>query len=203
VCFHVDLDPRWVAKLLRAGQGEIARQYMEHVIDQAMTVLDHRSIECVFTTPRLLEALADRISLRERGIAGVLCGGTSISAQVHRFLVEELLDGVAFVPVYGNTLMGLAAARPRRPDDGFSITYHPPQPRAVLQVIDPETNAVVPYGSRGRVRLTTLTREFFLPNFFERDEAQRMEPIGLYPWDGVCDVRPFAGMQKPIIEGVY
>ena len=59
------------------------------------------------------------------------------------------------------------------------------------------------YGETGRVRLTTLTREFFMPGFLERDEAEREPPYELYPWDGVRNVRPFARLQKGVVEGVY
>jgi hypothetical protein len=54
-----------------------------------------------------------------------------------------------------------------------------------------------------RTRLTTLTREFFMPGFLERDEAVRTPPCDTYPWDGVGDVRPFSGFATPLIEGVY
>ena len=47
-----------------------------------------------------------------------------------------------FVPTYGNTLMGLACSRPLTPEDGWSITYHAPQPRAVLRVVDPDDTVV-------------------------------------------------------------
>ena len=42
-------------------------------------------------------------------------------------------------PTYGNTLMGLAASPPSGAAEGYKITYHAPQPRAVLQVVDPTT----------------------------------------------------------------
>ena len=58
-------------------------------------------------------------------------------------------------------------------------------------------------GETGRVRLTTLTREFFMPLFLERDEAEREAPCELYPWDGVRNVRPFSGFQSSVVEGVY
>ncbi len=49
------------------------------------------------------------------------------------YLVEEVLEShIGFYPTYGNTLMGLAASVPLRPEDNFSITYYAPQPRAVL-----------------------------------------------------------------------
>jgi hypothetical protein len=53
------------------------------------------------------------------------------------------------------------------------------------------------------VRLTTLTREFFMPYFLERDEAEREPPCALYPWDGVRNVRPFSRFQSKVVEGVY
>jgi len=53
------------------------------------------------------------------------------------------------------------------------------------------------------VELTTLTKEFFMPRFLERDEAIRREPIEPYPWDGVAEVRPFGALTKKIVEGVY
>ena len=61
----------------------------------------------------------------------------------------------------------------------------------------------VEYGEWGRVELTTLTKEFFMPRFLERDEAIRRAPINQYPWDGVAEVRPFGALTKKIVEGVY
>ena len=61
----------------------------------------------------------------------------------------------------------------------------------------------VDYGQWGRVELTTITREFFMPRFLERDEAIRRPPSALYPWDGVGEVRPFGSSTKKVIEGVY
>jgi hypothetical protein len=116
-----------------------------------------------------------------------------MTPQFHRFAVEELLDGIYFAPTYGNTLMGLAASVPLRPEDHFSISYYAPQPRAVLRVVDPQNpSELKPYGGWGRVELTTLTKEFFMPRFLERDEAIRREPRPPYAWDGVAEVRPSA-----------
>ncbi len=204
-CYFVDLDPRWVKKVLAEKQAEVAKAYMGHVVDQATTLLQHRRITALFTTPKLLEALAGKIHLWDAGIRGVFCGGTSMKPQEVRFIVEELLENrIGFYPTYGNTLMGLAASVPLEPEDRFSITYYAPQPRAILRVIDPrQTPDLVPYGAFGRVELTTLTREFFMPRFLERDEAIRRPPRAPYAWDGVGDVRPFGALEKPIVEGVY
>jgi len=205
ICFLVDLDPRWVIKLIKKSQSEMAEKYKQHVIDQGLTLLKaHGNIHCLFTTPKLLEALCEKVSLKRAGIKGVFCGGTEMTPQFHRFAVEELLDGVYFAPTYGNTLMGLAVHKPRVPEDNYAIIYYPPSPRAMIEVVDPDNpNRVVEYGETGRVRLTTLTREFFMPRFLERDEAEREPPCELYPWDGVRNVRPFSRLQTSVVEGVY
>lgn len=202
-CYFVDLDPRWVKKLISSGQTNQAKAYMEHVVDQAMTLLRKRRVDALFTTPKLLEALAERTSLADAGIRGVFCGGTTMDPQTTRFLVEEVLEGrVTFVPTYGNTLMGLAAHAPL--DETYSITYYAPQPRAVLRVVDAGNPArLVDYEQWGRVELTTLTKELFLPRFLERDEGLRRRPIEAYPWDGVAEVRPFQEEKDAIVEGVY
>ena len=112
---------------------------MEHVVDQAAMILKHRKVSGLFTTPKLLEALAEKMDIYEAGIRGVFCGGTTMLPQYVRFIVEEVLEGrIGFYPTYGNTLMGLAASVPLTPEDNFSITYYAPQPRAVLRVVDPE-----------------------------------------------------------------
>lgn len=204
-CYFVDLDPRWVKKVIANRQAEQARTYMDHVVEQAVILLKHRKISALFTTPKLLEALAEKVDLYEAGIRGVFCGGTTMAPQYVRFIVEEVLEGrIGFYPTYGNTLMGLAASVPLRPQDNFSITYYAPQPRAVLRVVDPQnTSQLKGYGEWGRVELTTLTKEFFMPRFLERDEAIRREPRAPYAWDGVAEVRPFGAMEKQIVEGVY
>ena len=205
ICFLVDLDPRWVIKLIKKNQGEMAEKYKQHVIDQGLTLLKaHDNIRCLFTTPKLLEALCDKVSLKRVGITGVVCAGTEMTPQFYRYAVEELLDGIYFAPTYGNTLMGLAVHKPRLSEDNYAVIYYPPAPRAMIEVVDPDDpERVVEYGETGRVRLTTLTREFFMPRFLERDEAEREAPCELYAWDGVRNVRPFSGFQSSVVEGVY
>jgi phenylacetate-coenzyme A ligase PaaK-like adenylate-forming protein len=206
ICFMVDLDPRWVIKLVKWGEMGMLERYKQHVVDQALTLLRaHDGIRCLFTTPKLLEALCEKVTLEKLGITGVFCGGTEMTPQFHRFAVEELLGpDVYFAPTYGNTLMGLAVHRPRPKDGSWDIVYYPPSPRAMIDVVDPDQpDRVVEYGQTGRVRLTTLTKEFFMPRFLERDEAERERPIELYPWDGVRNVRPFSRLGATVVEGVY
>ena len=157
----VDLDPRWVIKLIKMGELDMAERYKQHVVEQGLTLLRaHENIQCLFTTPKLLEAICEKVSLKRMGIKGVFCGGTEMTPQFYRFAVEELLDGVYFAPTYGNTLMGLAVHKPRVPEDNFAIIYYPPSPRAMIEVVDPDhPERVVGHGETGRVRLTTLTKE--------------------------------------------
>ena len=204
-CYFIDLDPRFVKKMIGERKFDIARSYMDHVVSQAITIFKHRRVSALFTTPKLLEALSERIDLWKAGLRGVFCGGTTMDPQYTRFLIEEVLEGkIGFYPTYGNTLMGLAASVPLLPEDHFSITYYAPQPRAVLRVVDPDQTAQVKgYEEWGRVELTTLTKEFFMPRFLERDEAIRRAPRTPYAWDGVAEVRPFGAMEENIVEGVY
>jgi hypothetical protein len=229
ICFLVDLDPRWVNQLIRDGRPQELEAYKRHVVEQGLKLLRaHASIRCLFTTPKLLAALAERVSLPRLGIRGVFCGGTEMTPQFHRFAREELVPGATFYPVYGNTLMGLACpacpacpptpaaaelARQARSESGkadadaaerWAITYYAPQPRAVLELVDPaDPERPVDYGETGRVMLTTLTREFFMPRFLERDEAERAAPAAEFPWDGVRNVRLLGALESSVVVGVY
>jgi len=211
ICFCVDLDPRWVVKVIKKGWMEHLKAYQEHVIDQVMTILSAgHDIKCMFSTPKLLDALAKRLeekgsSIAKEGITGIFCGGTEMTSQWIRFTIEEFLGPSIYIaPTYGNTLMGLAASEMPTPETNYKIAYYAPQPRAVAQVVELDNyDKVVEYGQTGRVMLTTLTKEFFVPRFMERDEGEREMPSAKYPWDGVSGVRPFREFAASTVVGVY
>ena len=229
ICFCVDLDPRWVVRCIKDRKLDEANRYKEHCIDQAITVLaGGHEIRCMFTTPKLLAAFDEALragkleakyrelnkpippgglkSIKSAGITGIFSGGTEFTPQFTREAYEEMLDEgeVYMTPTYGNTLMGLACSKPIGPEDGFKITYYAPQPRAMIEVVDPKNyDEIVPYGGTGRVLLTTLTKEFFVPRFPERDEGEREKPYEAYPWDGVSGVRPFSELASTTVVGVY
>jgi hypothetical protein len=149
-------------------------------------------------------------TIRECGITGIFSGGTEFTPQWTRFCVEELLEGlpeqsgVYMTPTYGNTLMGLACSRPITDQDQYTIAYYAPEPRAVVEIVDfDDSNKLVDYGKTGRVKLYTMTKEFFVPGFLERDEGERELPYSKYPWDGVSGVRPFHGFASSTTVGVY
>ena len=144
ICFCVDLDPRWVVKLIRKGWMDHLKAYQDHCVDQAITVLGAgHDIQCMFGTPKLIEALCLRLeeegtSIHKKGVRGIFAGGTEFTPQWTRFAIEELLDGTYITPTYGNTLMGLGASKPVGPEDGYKISYYAPQPRAAIEVVDPD-----------------------------------------------------------------
>jgi hypothetical protein len=229
ICFCIDLDPRWVVKLIKMREIGMANLYKEHAIEQVLTILaGGHDIKCMFTTPKLLAAFDEALrsgkledkfrqlgkkipagglkSIKAAGITGIFSGGTEFTPQFTREAYEEMLDNgdVYMTPTYGNTLMGLACSKPICPEDGFKISYYAPQPRAAIQVVDPKNfDKVVEYGQTGRVLLTTLTKEFFVPRFAERDEGERELPFETYPWDGVSGVRPFSEFAATTVVGVY
>ena len=216
ICFCIDLDPRWVVKLIKKSWMEHLEEYKNHCIDQAITILTAgHDIKCMFATPKLLDslciALEDRgTSLAETGVKGIFSGGTEFTPQWTRYAVEELLGGppeeggVYMTPTYGNTLMGLACSKPVTAADKYKISYYAPQPRAVTEVVQfDDYNSVVGYGETGRVKLATLTPEFFIPGFLERDEGERELPFDKFPWDGVSGVRPFHELASSTTVGVY
>jgi hypothetical protein len=128
-----------------------------------------------------------------------------MTSQWIRFTIEEYLGKEVYIaPTYGNTLMGLAASDMPTPEDGYKINYYAPHPRAIAEVVDfDDSNKLVPYGQSGRVRLTTLTKELFIPGFLERDEGEREMPSAKYPWDGVSGVKPWRGVAAQTTVGVY
>jgi hypothetical protein len=94
-------------------------------------------------------------------------------------------------PTYGNTLMGLACSKPSPPPRQLQDQLLRPAAAGRGEVVDfDDYDQVVGYGETGRVKLTTLTKEFFVPGFLERDEGEREPPYEKYPWDGVSGVRP-------------
>ncbi len=216
ICFCIDLDPRWVIKLIKKGWMEHLEEYKKHCIDQALTVLSAgHDVKCLFATPKLLEALCNALeeqgkTFADTGITGIFSGGTEFTPQWTRFCVEEYFggppekSGIYMTPTYGNTLMGLACSKPITAADGYKISYYAPQPRAVTEVVDfDDDTKLVGYGETGRVKLTTLTKEFFVPGFLERDEGEREKPFDKYPWDGVSGVRPYRGFASTTTVGVY
>ncbi len=107
ICFCVDLDPRWVVKLIKKGWMEHLKAYQEHCIDQAMTILSAgHDIKCMFTTPKLLDALCGRLEKEGSSIA---------KAGHHRHLLRRHRDDLAVDPLRDRGVPRRRTSTSRRP----------------------------------------------------------------------------------------
>lgn len=205
LCFTIDVDPRWVKRLVATDRPNLVAEYVDHVLDQVDQIVVNQKISVLFITPPILEALIARTDLYERltdTVRGLIWSGTSISPTSLKLVEEEFFAEAAVAGIYGNSLMGIAPQRVRRPDDDHRCVFRPYWPNAQVEVIDQETGEQVTYGERGRVLVHLLSEDMFLPNVAERDTAVR-----LCPADGVgvelADIQPYRGGSHTVIEGVY
>ncbi|MFH8749886.1 phenazine biosynthesis protein [Streptomyces rimosus] len=207
VFFPVDFDPRWVRRCLRDGHTDLARHYVDHLLDQAERVLASQHVSLLYATPPLLEAIAERprlAGLVRDQVRGIMWGGTSMDPETLRLLSDEVFPGAAFGGLYGNTMMGGAPQRPAVPGDTHACVFQPFHPYVHLSLLDPDDlSREVAYGEHGRVCMRQLSPEVLLPYVLERDIAVRVAPVAGYAGDGVADVRPFTDGGAKIIEGVY
>lgn len=200
VVYAIDMDPRWVKRLLRTARMPVARDYTEHLLDQILEVLETREVDYLNTTPALMVALIRRAPERVAALRGVRLSGTHLVPSVHRRITEALDGGICGLS-YGNTF-GNAAGLPVE-KDGEVMPYLPNFPQVTMAVVDrTDPMAVVPYGATGRVRLTVLHDDLFLPNVLERDEAMRYDTGDRFPADGVANVRPLE-TASTAVEGLY
>ncbi|MTE19096.1 phenazine biosynthesis protein [Streptomyces sp. TRM43335] len=206
VFYTVDLDPRWVKRLLAEGREDDADEYVQHLLDQAETILRTQDVAVLNITPPLLEALCARGELYEMvraKVRAVIWAGTSISTESLRQIDEVFFPDAAVVGIYGNSLMGVAPQRPAAPGDPHPCVFEPFPATTRLELVDGEGRRVG-YGERGRVRLHLVTEEMFLPNILERDSAIRVEPRPGSPVDGLADVQTYREIgDVRVIEGVY
>jgi hypothetical protein len=113
----------------------------------------------------------------------------------------DILGGGIVGRSYGNTF-GTAAGLPAQ-RDGQILPYLPNYPHITMAVVRKEDGTTrVGYGELGRVRLTVLHEDLFLPNILERDQALRYDTGPQWPCDGVANVRPLQ-ITRAAPEGIY
>lgn len=205
--FSVDLDPRWVKKLIAAGGGPDAGRYAAHVLEQAEFVLRTQEIGVMTITPALLERLAQRedlVELVNKKVRGIRWGGTTLDPDSRYLYQSEVFPATALCGNYGSTMiLGVAGERPGLPDQAPCV-FDPLAPWVTFSVVDPDTMRPVPYGQRGRVVASHVSRCFLLPGNLERDTAVRAEPLPGQAGDAVADIAPVTGFEgEAVIEGVY
>ncbi len=170
--YTIDFDPGWVRKL---AAGSFAhKRYLEHLIEQALQILDTQPVGVLFTTPAVIESLGRSMSQSQRdAIKGIHLGGMAVTTDQLRS-IYAIFSHATVLAGYGNTLMGCClelAVSPRRDH----LEYYPLGDRLILDVVD-DTGKPVASGEQGRVRLTRLDESVLLVNLLERDLAQRIDP---------------------------
>ena len=205
--FAIDLDPRWVKKLIAEDRHQDADAYAEHLIDQAADVLRTQDIGSLTITPPLLERLSRRdelVELVNAKVKAVRWGGTQLDPDSRHLYKTEVFPGTVFCGAYGSTMiLGVAGERPGLPDDAPCV-FDPLAPYVTFTVVDPQSRQVVPYGERGQVLVNHVSKSFLLPNNLERDLATRMQPTEGQIGDSVADITPVAIFEDEVVtEGVY
>ena len=206
--FSVDFDPRWAKRLV---DGSLARQrYLDHVIDQALDVLQREPIGVLFTTPPVLTALVERLTDRQREqVHGVHYGGMVITAQqLNGF--RSAFPKAVHLSGYGNTLFGVVmevADEPRQ-----AIDYFPAGERIRFRIVaDPGTTwppRPCERGQIGRVVFDRLDESCLLVGVVERDQAERIPPapaaraLGWHA-DGLRNPGPPAPLLARLQIGLY
>jgi acyl-CoA synthetase (AMP-forming)/AMP-acid ligase II len=208
VSLNIDLDPRWVKKLVGAGRDDEVARYVEHVIDQAEHHLLNQDIGIVGGTPPLIAALCRRDALVDRmqETVGAFCwGGAHMDADTRHLYRTELFPNAKLVGGYGTTMAlgGGATERPGLADNDPCI-LDPFSPYVTFSVVDAKTLDPVPIGQRGQLLVNHVSKSFFLPCNLERDEALRVTSLPDRVGDAIADVTPVAEFDgAPAIEGVY
>ncbi|MDA0165998.1 hypothetical protein OM076_37380 [Solirubrobacter ginsenosidimutans] len=205
--FTIDMDPRWVKKLLAAGRRDEADAYSEHLIEQAKFALETQDIGVLVATPPLLELLAqhdDLIALVRQKVRAIVWAGAHMDADTRALLRTEVFPGIELIGLYGSTMvLGAALERPGLSADDACI-FDPPSPQISFRVVDPATGGNVGYGERGQVVMNHVSTSFLLPNNLERDVATRIRPPEGQVGDSVADVTPVGAFEgADVIEGVY
>jgi phenylacetate-coenzyme A ligase PaaK-like adenylate-forming protein len=203
--FHaIDIDPRWVKKLAARNAASEVAAYIDHVIEQAVFVLQTQHVANLHTTPPLLAAIARNdsvVDLVNAKIRYLLLSGAHVDADTLD-LLRDIFPNTTITMAFGSTMVLSQAVT--RTTDGDSFVFDPRTPYVVFWVIDPDTGEHVPYGERGQVVMNHISKGMFIPNNLERDEAIRMPgPAGQLS-DSVSEVRPVASFEgEAVIEGVY
>ena len=203
--FHsIDIDPRWVKKVAARNAVTEVAAYVDHVIEQAVFVLQTQNVANLHTTPPLLEAIARDdhvVDLVNAKIRYLLLSGAHVDADTLD-LLRDIFPDTTITMAFGSTMI-LSQAVTRTGDDD-SFVFDPRTPYIVFWVVDPDTGEQVPHGQLGQVIMNHVSKGMFLPNNLERDLAIRMPgPAGEIS-DSVSAVRPVTTFEgEAVIEGVY
>lgn len=205
--FSLDLDPRWVKKLLSRTETDNAGAYAEHVLDQVEFVLRSQDVGVLNITPSLLERAVHReplVRLINEKVRAIRWGGTELDPDSRHLYRTEIFPETVMCGNYGSTMiLGMAGERPGLDDDSPCV-FDSLSPWVTFSVVDTTDSRPVPRGERGQVLVHHVSKSFLLPNNLERDSALRMDPPAGGVGDSVADIRPLATFENEVVvEGVY
>ena len=206
VLFTIDLDPRWVKKLVARGAVEEAAAYVDHVVEQAADILRTQDVRLVTTTPPLLQAIArddDLVDVINEKVLRIQVGGARLDEDT-RDVLREIFPHVMLHNGFGSTMI-LGAARTRTAvSEDDPVIFDGYSPYITFFVIDASTAQPVPFGERGRVVMNHVSKSMFLPNNLERDTAIRVPAPSGQVGDSMSQVRPVETFDgEAVIEGVH
>jgi thienamycin biosynthesis protein ThnN len=200
----VDFDPRWAKKLVRGSLA--SRRYLAHVIDQALSVLRREAVTVIFSTPPVLNEIAETLTDDAReNVLGLHYGGISISAEELNSLREQFPNAV-HLSGYGNTLFGCAMET----NDGrrTHLDYFPTGDRLRFDVVLPTDPALKLEARRGQLMFHRFDRSVFMPNVLERDWVElvpaspEVAQLG-FGAVGIRDPAPPRFLEDQIKIGIY
>jgi phenylacetate-coenzyme A ligase PaaK-like adenylate-forming protein len=204
ICYLIDLDPRFIKLLYQHGDMRTVGLYMDHIRRQVYSILDTQQVDIFGSTPALLQSLAPEMKERGYRFSGMMYGGTQLTKDLYHLLRTEFFPEAVHTAVYGNTLMGGAVLAPPQPGEEDEIVYYPMEPVVKLDLVDPEhPEQTVGMGQTGRVMLTVLSEERFIPRMLERDQAERWRELEVLESEGVANVRSLESQHKAMAAGVY
>jgi len=204
--FTVDLDPRWVKKLIARGAADEAAVYVDHVVEQAGYILRSQHITLLMTTPPLLQAIVrhdDLVEAIDEKVVWLKLGGAHLDEDTRQIL-HEIFPNTRLLNVYGSTMV-VGQAHTRVADSLDDPTVHDGRtPYLTFSVIDPDTDRAVRCGERGQVVMHHVSKSLFVPNNLERDTAIRVPAADGQIRNALTETVPvqtFGG--EAVIEGVY
>lgn len=197
--FRIDFDPRWSLRLTDRSTARF--RYLDHLVDQALHLIDKERPGILFGSPQVLQRLAGRMEeIRREEIRAVHYGGTSLDPEVYRIFREDLFPQAIHLSGYGNSLVGVAFEAGVR--DGDRLNYYPSLDRHRIRLIPlggapiaDRLSRNVGEGETGQVVVSRLDSTFFLPNLVERDQAEmifapgKVADLGWSP-EGIHNPRP-------------
>ncbi|HIP38660.1 MAG TPA: hypothetical protein EYG88_04650 [Desulfocapsa sulfexigens] len=195
--FSIDCDTRWIKQQQPDSMGHML--YMDHLLNQAMNIINQQEITVLFTTPPLLLALAERMSTEQRQrILGIHTGGMAQDTETGKKLALFFPSAV-ILPGYGNSLFGVAFEKEQAANKPSVFFVH--DSALHLQLIPlpdnendtPDLTKTVTEGERGRVMFHRFDKSFLLINMLERDTAIRVMKDGR---QGLTEIGDLSFQQK-------